>query len=49
MRGEMRWVLLRINTRVSVLGRLGCTGEFSRRTEQHARCPVKLSSSAIYS
>ena len=41
VRGEMRWVHLRISTRVRVLGRLGCTGEFSRRTEQHARGPVK--------
>ena len=37
----MRWVHLRINTRVRVLGRLGCTGAFTRRTEQHARGPVK--------
>ena len=37
----MRWVHLRINTRVRVLGRLGCTGVFTRRTEQHARGPVK--------
>ena len=36
----MRWVHLRINTRVRVLGRLGCTGAFTRRTEQHARGPV---------
>ena len=41
MRGGMRWVHLRINTRVRVLGRLGCTGAFTRRTEQHARGPVK--------
>ena len=41
MRGEMRWVHLRISTRVRVLGRLGCTGAFTRRTEQHARGPVK--------
>ena len=27
--------------RVRVLGRLGCTGAFTRRTEQHARGPVK--------
>ena len=32
---------VRINTRVRVLGRLGCTGAFTRRTEQHARGPVK--------
>ena len=44
----MRWVHLRINTRVRVLGRLGCTGAFTRRTEQHARDPVKKSSSAVY-
>ena len=37
----MRWVHLRINTRVRVLGRLGCTGAFTRRTEQHAWGPVK--------
>ena len=38
----MRWVPhLRINTRVRVLGRLGSTGAFTRRTEQHARGPVK--------
>ena len=37
----MRWVHLRINTSVRVLGRLGCTGTFTRRTEQHARGPVK--------
>ena len=43
----MRWVHLRINTRVRVLGRLGCTGAFTRRTEHHARCPVKKSSSTI--
>ena len=30
----MRWVHLRINTRVRVLGRLGCNGTFTRRTEQ---------------
>ena len=36
----MRWVHLRINTRVRVLGRLGCTGAFTRRTEQHPRGPV---------
>ena len=29
----MRWVHLRINTRVRVLGRLGCTGAFTRRTD----------------
>ena len=53
----MRWVHLRINTRVRVLGRLGCTGAFNRRTEQHERGPVnkiknkkkKKSSSTIYS
>ena len=45
----MRWVHLRINTRVRVLGRLGCTGAFARRTEQHAMGPVKKSSSTIYS
>ena len=45
----MRWVHLRINTRVRVLGRLGCTGAFTRRTEQHAMGPVKKSSSTIYS
>ena len=45
MRGEMRWVHLRINTRVRVLGRLGCTGAFSRTTEQHARGPVTNPSS----
>ena len=47
----MRWVHLRIrNTRVrAVLGRLGCTGAFTRRTEQHARGPVKKSLSTIYS
>ena len=45
----MRWVHLRINTRVRVLGRLGCTGAFTRRTEQHAKGPVKKSSSTIYS
>ena len=39
----MRWVHLRINTRVRVLGRLGCTGALTRRTEQHARGPVKKS------
>ena len=33
----MRWVHLRINTRVRVLGRLGCTGAFSRRTELGVR------------
>ena len=49
MRGGMRWVHLRINTRVRVLGRLGCTGAFTRRTEQHARSPVKKLSSTIYS
>ena len=37
----MRWVHLRSNTRVRVLGRLGCTWAFTRRTEQHARGPVK--------
>ena len=37
----MRWVHLRINTRVRVLGHLGCTGAFTRRTEQHTRGPVK--------
>ena len=46
----MRWVHLRINTRVRVLGPLGCTGVFTRRTEQHARSPaVKKLSSTIYS
>jgi len=44
----MRWVHLRINTRVRVLGRLGCTGAFTRGTEQHARGPVKKSSSTIF-
>ena len=39
----MRWVHLRINTRVRLLGRLGCTGVFTRRTEQHARGPVRKS------
>ena len=39
----MRWVHLRISTRVRVLGRLGCFGAFTRRTEQHARGPVKKS------
>ena len=43
----MRWVHLRINTSVRVLGRLGCTGAFTRRTEQHAWGPVKKSSSAL--
>ena len=39
----MRGVHLRIDTRVRVLGRLGChgTGAFTRRTEQHVRGPVK--------
>ena len=37
----MRWVHLRINTKVRVLGRLGCTGAFTRRTEQHARVRLK--------
>ena len=37
----MRWVHLRISTSVRVLGRLGGTGTFTRRTEQHARGPVK--------
>ena len=37
----MRWVHLRISTSVRVLGRLGGTGAFTRRTEQHARGPVK--------
>ena len=32
----MRWVHLRINTRVRVLGRLGCTGAFTRRTKDAA-------------
>ena len=44
MGGEGRdeiWVHLRINTRVRVLGRLGCTGAFTRTTGQHARGPVK--------
>ena len=40
----MRWVHLWINTRVRVLGRLGCTGAFTRRTEQHAKGLVKKSS-----
>ena len=44
----MRWVHLRINTRVWVLGRLGCTGAFTRRTEQHARGPVKKKSIVHY-
>ena len=43
----MRWVHLRINTRVRVLGRLACTGVFTRRTEQHARGLVKKSLSTI--
>ena len=37
----MRWVHLRINTRVRVLGRLGCTGAFTGKTEQHVRGSVK--------
>ena len=37
----MKWVHLRINTRVRVLGRLGCTGAFTRETEQHARVRLK--------
>ena len=44
MRGEGSdeiWVHLRISSRVRVLGCLGRTGAFSRRTEQHARGPVK--------
>ena len=45
----MRWVHLRISTRVRVLGRLGCTGAFTRRIEQRARGPVKKMSSTIYS
>ena len=45
----MRWVHLRINTRVRVLGCLDCTGAFTRRTEQHSRGPVKKLSSTIYS
>ena len=45
----MRWVHLRINTRVRVLGRLGCTGAFTRETEQHARVRLKKSSCTIYS
>ena len=49
MGNEVSLVHLRINTRVRVLGRLGCTGAFTRRTEQHARGPVKKSSSTIYS
>ena len=32
-----------------MLGRLGCTGAFTRRTQQHARSQVKKSSSIIYS
>ena len=43
----MRWVHLWINTRVRVLGRLGCTGAFTRRTEQHAKGLVKKSLSTI--
>ena len=35
----MRWVHLQISTRVRVLVRLGCTGAFTRRTEQHALSP----------
>ena len=42
----MSWVYLRISTRVRVLGRLGCTGAF---TKQHAKGPINKSSSTIYS
>ena len=45
----MRWVHLRISTRFRVLGGLGCTGAFTRRTEHHAKGSVKKSSSTIYS
>ena len=45
----MRWVHLRINTRARVPGRPGCTGAFTRRIEQHARGPVKKSSSVFNS
>ena len=38
----MRWVHLRINTRVRVLGRLGCTGAFTHRTDQHAGVRLKI-------
>ena len=43
----MKWVHLWINSRVRVLGRLGCTGAFTHRTEQHARGLVKKSLSTI--
>ena len=34
---EMKWVHLRINTWVRMLGRFGCIGAFAPRTQQHAR------------
>ena len=34
---EMKWVHLQINTRVRMLGCLGCIGAFSRRAQQHAQ------------
>ena len=46
---EMKWVHLRINTRIRMLGCLGCIGAFARRTQQHAWGPVKNVLSTIYS
>ena len=42
---QMKWVHIRINARVRMLGRLGSIGAFSLRTRQHARGPVKKLSS----